>query len=257
MSVEDEKHKIDGDIQTITTIPSTQYVSGVREIDERCYTKWRIESTEIARGYGAVIYQTSGGKVARVTQFNVDEQQEKKKFLRDVHVRSYLQTACPDLSITKVDDAFICNDLGVGVTITDRCENNIMEYMLNLRRCKQMLFLEFLKTALPTLVKQMHGCGVFHRDLHPGNVLVKGNRIVLTDFEEASGEAFGATDRLQSAYFANDMTSVVTILEELRAILDYISGRTTKIDPLILEESGVDYERLTNLREKNATTRAA
>ena len=80
MSVEDEKHKIDGDIQTITTIPSTQYVSGVREIDERCYTKWRIESTEIARGYGAVIYQTSGGKVARVTQFNVDKQEKKKSF---------------------------------------------------------------------------------------------------------------------------------------------------------------------------------
>jgi len=203
-------------------------------IPGKCNLKWKIGKS-FARGTGAVLFYVndiackSNAAAARISKLRNEE--DTKKFRRDVEARYILSCQCKTIRITNIIDAFICKknkNEKFGVSISDLYFGDAIEYVKSLpSRALMERFLTQLDTQLRVLVASMHKCSIAHRDMHAGNVLVRNSpdlEIVLTDFESAVGTYWGHDDQVISAYKNSDRIGVEDIVSELQKIIDCLCG---------------------------------
>jgi hypothetical protein len=232
----------------------------VPSIPIRCVMNWPVQA-KLTSGTGAVVFllqhtrhmstgpgtvsSTGRQMVARISQLRT--KLNHSQFRRDIHARYILNKQCPNLRITALVDAFIChrNDTSYGVSVTERYENNLIGHLMTLPTNQQRV--EFVKTAnikICTLVQKMHKCGIYHQDLHPGNILVRpshtGLDFALTDFEGAGGKIFNDPDRIVDAYTHQDERSIHASIVEMECLCEYLNNQTSKIDMNLLHRFGID-----------------
>lgn len=236
----------------------------IPEIPRRCFTKWSV-GTQLASGQGAVVFTVNGiardgqlrpiQKVARISQFR--NKRDRRNFVRDVQARYLLSCRCKSIPITGLLDAFICTTTSraFGVTISDRYDGTLIHYLLSLHSDhRRRQFVEEVHTQLLAIVSTMHTCGIVHRDLHQGNVLVRepsdqsGLVIVLTDFESAGGHYFSTSSREFTSYRYSDVTAVRDIIVELETICQYLNAEIMTIDTMLLEDLEISLDYLDRLK---------
>jgi serine/threonine protein kinase len=195
--------------------------------------------------------------VARISQLR--NRIDHRNFVRDVHARYLLSCRCKTIPITGLIDAFVCTSSSntYGVTITDRYDGTPVHHLLSLRSNRQRkLFVVDLGVQLTQIVSKMHACGIVHRDLHQGNILIRRARlvspvlrIVLTDFESAGGAYFGTSDREFTAYTFSDVSAVREIIAELETICHYLDGTLQSLDTHLLRSLDITLKDLRNIRD--------
>ena len=236
-----EEHRLDdqpgtfldrtnSDIDTVAwTARCTPDTIVIPEIPHRCFVNWTI-GARVAAGTGAVVFGVDDEKntrqVARISQFHTKA--NHRNFVRDVQARYLLSSRCGTIPITGLIDAFICTTKGTsyGVTITHRYEGTLVDRLLTRRSVlARAQFVDNMQLQLISLVRRMHECGIVHRDLHQGNILLDTDDVlILTDFESAGGPYFNTTAREFSAYTHSDRSAVCEIVVELRTICQYLEG---------------------------------
>jgi hypothetical protein len=233
----------------------------IPEISKRCLVTWPI-GAKLAAGTGAVVYNVDCPrrgrckKVARISQLR--KPKDHASFVRDVEARYLLSCQCGDVSITDLIDAFICVNRSrtFGVTISDQYDGNILEHLLTLSSLAERLeFIEYARKTLLVTVHQMHDCGIFHRDMLHGNILVRNNgtELALTDFESAGGTYFNTRPNAIAAYMNSDINGVDEIAEGLVTICTYLddeSGATFDLQN-VLEDFNLSMETLVTMKKKN------
>jgi hypothetical protein len=230
----------------------------IPEIPRRCFLKWSVGS-QLASGQGAVVFTVNRidgngqlkpiQKVARISQLR--DKRDHRNFVRDVQARYLLSCKCKSIPITGLIDAFICTTTSTafGVTISDRYDGTIIHYLLSISsHQRRRQFVEEVNTTLVAIVSKMHSCGIVHRDLHQGNVLLRqptgstGPVIVLTDFESAGGPYFNTSVREFSSYVYSDENAIREIIVELETICQYLNSEIVTVDTMLLEDLDISLE---------------
>jgi serine/threonine protein kinase len=230
----------------------------IPEIPQRCFMKWDV-GEKLAKGRGAVVFSVDCKdrkciRVARVTQLR--NQKDCHNFKRDIEARYLLSCRCKNVSLTSLTDAFICETSTgrFGVTISDMFDGSPIRYLMTISQPQRRLqFLSELETSLTRIVKAMHTCGIVHRDLHEGNILVRKTtsgkmEFALTDFESAGGKYFKTSERVISAYIHSDTSAVQAIVAELDTVNQYLNGKLRVIDDNLLEDLDITLTSLNNLK---------
>jgi tRNA A-37 threonylcarbamoyl transferase component Bud32 len=233
----------------------------IPEISKRCLVTWPI-GAKLAAGKGAVVYNVDCPrrgrckKVARISQFR--NPNARAKFVRDVEARYLLSCQCGDVSITDLIDAFICENRSstFGVTISDQYDGTLLDHLLTLSSLAERLeFIEYAREKLLDTVRKMHKCGIFHRDMLHGNILVRNNgtELALTDFESAGGEYFNTRPNAIAAYMNSDINGVNEIAEGLVTICTYLDDESDATFDLqnVSEDFNLSMETLARLKKKN------
>jgi serine/threonine protein kinase len=237
------------------------------KIHERCDMNWAI-GAKLATGKGAVVYDLypndddEFAKVARISQLNT--RADRQKFKRDVHVRYILSCACrcKNKQITGLIDAFICTKLDnenrrYGVTISRKYDDSLSGYLLKLSSLKARDdYIIDATEGLTSAVNDMHACGIYHKDLVHGNVLVgvKDQKLtfVLTDFEDAHGKPFHKAKtkkqradeaRYLNSYKNSDRAQVKELIEQLKVISKYMDGQHVDEEDLLEAMDVLDISR--------------
>jgi serine/threonine protein kinase len=239
----------------------------IPEISRRCLVTWPI-GAKLAAGAGAVVYNVDCPrrgkckKVARISQLR--NSVARAHFVRDVEARYLLSCQCGDLSITDLIDAFICvqGSRTFGVTISEQFDGTILDHLLTLPSLEtRLLFIKYARETLLATVLQMHDCGIFHRDMLHGNVLVRddgsgGMVLALTDFELAGGEYFNTLPNAIAAYMNTDIVGVHVIAEGLVTICEYVDDENVANIDLqnIMEDFNLSMETLASMKKKNFYT---
>jgi serine/threonine protein kinase len=240
----------------------------IPEISRRCLMTWPI-GAKLAAGAGAVVYNVDCPrrgkckKVARISQLR--NPVARAHFVRDVEARYLLSCDCGELSITDLIDAFICvkGSRTYGVTISDQFDGTILQHLLTLSSlAKRLVFIKYARETLLATVRQMHGCGIFHRDMLHGNILVRddgpgGMVLALTDFELAGGAYFNTRPNAIAAYMNTDIAGVHGIAEGLVTICEYLDDENVATIDLqnVLEDFNLSMETLNSMKTKNLNSK--
>jgi serine/threonine protein kinase len=230
------------------------------KIEERCDMNWAI-GAKLATGKGAVVYDLLPNndkddfpKVARISELKTRD--DRKHFRRDVHVRYILSCACKckNKQITGLVDAFICTKLDkenrrYGVTISRKYDGSLSDHLLKLSSTQARTdFITAANKGMSSAVNDMHACGIYHKDLVHGNVLVgvvdQKLTFVLTDFEDAHGKPFHRGESEEQitdeknclrAYMDSDRDQVEWLTDQLYVISNYMDGE--HVDDKDLDEA--------------------
>jgi serine/threonine protein kinase len=224
----------------------------IPEISRRCLMRWPV-GAKLASGRGAVVYNVDCGdaenphkctKVARISQLRT--KQDTTNFTRDVQARYLLSCQCSSIQITGLIDAFMCTTKTktFGVTISDQYDGTLIKHLLTLSSNERREFVKYVQKTLESMISKMHACGIVHRDLHHGNILLQDQPgdnpvIALTDFESALGDYFETSVRVFSAYVHSDNSALLAIIAELETVCQYLDSEIDTLDIHMLDALGI------------------
>ena len=237
----------------------------IPEIPNRCVTIWGI-GDKLAKGSNSQVFGLIDEKnkpvqnIARIVFLK--DKADQEHFVRDVEARYILKCNCKELNVSLVD-AFICHNENerYGVTISRRDIANILDYLGSKSSEEDMKsFIKQVNLKLPVWIDNMHGCGIFHRDVLVSNIMVTHSskehdiHLNLIDFEECGGKPFNQTENEIDAYINANKARVKCIIVELEFAMKYILGRINEKDDIhtknMMDDMGVTKDKLTTMKSR-------
>ncbi|MEZ6185964.1 MAG: tetratricopeptide repeat protein [Planctomycetota bacterium] len=138
---------------------------------------YRIQE-ELARGGAGAVYRAQGpdgAPVALKLLTRVDSDHARARLLREVEAQSRLRHPHVVRLLAAGEthgQPWLAQELIEGESLDARLRRGPLQIAAAVRLVRQ----------LANALSYVHGCGVLHRDLKPGNVLLRGEDALLTDF---------------------------------------------------------------------------
>ena len=178
-------------------------------------------------------------------------------FVRDVHARYVIACSVDKrCAIKTIQDAFVCRTESkncYGISVSERYDSTAASYITGLCGPTREAFITEFGRSVKQTLKALHAAGFVHRDLHLGNVLVRGRpaaeEIVLTDFETAGSLLFNTPQATLDAYQRNESAEIM--VSELKMIHGYLAGRLYTMDFRGLSHYGWSKHLLTLDRDRD------